>query len=66
VLEDTAARFIADRIGIAEHDVAIVLGSGWAPAVAALGPPAGVVPMADVPGFTPPSAAGHTGQVLSV
>jgi purine-nucleoside phosphorylase len=66
VLADTAAQFIADRIGIAHHDVAIVLGSGWAPAVAALGEPTATLPMAEIPGFTPPSAAGHTGQVLSM
>jgi len=53
-------------MGIAEHDVAIVLGSGWAPAVSALGRATAVIPMAEFPGFTPPSAAGHTGQVLSV
>jgi purine-nucleoside phosphorylase len=61
-----AAQFIADDTRIAEHDVAIVLGSGWAPAVAALGRPTAVIPMAELPGFTPPSAVGHTGQVLSV
>lgn len=44
----------------------MVLGSGWAPAVAELGDPVGVVDMADLPGFTPPTAAGHGGQVLSV
>jgi purine-nucleoside phosphorylase len=65
-LARTAAQFIADRTGIADHDVAIVLGSGWSPAVSALGQPTAALPMADVPGFTPPSAAGHTGQVLSV
>ena len=65
-LARAAAQFIADRIGIADHDVAIVLGSGWSPAVSALGRPTAALPMADVPGFTPPSAAGHTGQVLSV
>ena len=65
-LARAAAQFIADRVGIADHDVAIVAGSGWAPAVAALGAPTAVLPMADVPGFTPPSATGHTGQVLSV
>jgi purine-nucleoside phosphorylase len=65
-LARTAAQFIVDRTGIAEHDVAIVLGSGWAPAVSALGQPTAKLPMAEVPGFTPPSAAGHTGQVLSV
>ena len=51
---------------MADHDVAIVLGSGWAPAVDELGPPTAVVPMADVPGFTAPTAAGHGGQVLSI
>ena len=61
-----AAQFIAGGTGVAEHDVAIVLGSGWAPAVAALGPPTAVLPMADLPGFTPPTAVGHTGQVSSV
>ncbi|MGA8545527.1 MAG: purine-nucleoside phosphorylase [Mycobacterium sp.] len=61
-----AARFIADGTGIAEHDVAIVLGSGWAPAVAALGSATAELPMAEVPGFTPPTAVGHTGQVFSV
>ena len=65
-LARAAAQFIADRTGIADHDVAIVLGSGWAPAVAALGQPTATLPMADVPGFNAPSAAGHTGQVLSM
>ena len=66
MLAETAAQFIADKVGIGDHDVAIVLGSGWAPAVSALGEPTAILPMADVPGFTPPSATGHTGQVLSM
>lgn len=61
-----AAQFIADGSGIAEHDVAIVLGSGWARAVAALGSATAVLPMAELPGFTPPTAVGHAGQVVSV
>lgn len=65
-LARTAAQFIADGTGIAAHDVAIVLGSGWSPAVAELGRPTAVLPMAELPGFTPPTAAGHTGQALSV
>ncbi|MFL6082426.1 MAG: purine-nucleoside phosphorylase, partial [Mycobacterium sp.] len=32
-----SARAIRDRTGVDEHDVAVVLGSGWAPAVAELG-----------------------------
>jgi purine-nucleoside phosphorylase len=61
-----AADAIRDRTGVDEHDVAVILGSGWAPAVAELGDPVAVLPMAELPGFTPPSAAGHGGQVLSL
>lgn len=65
-MAELAASVISQRTGVADHDVAIVLGSGWAPAVDELGPPTAVVPMADVPGFTAPTAAGHSGQVLSI
>jgi purine-nucleoside phosphorylase len=61
-----AAQAIGERTGIAEHDVAIVLGSGWSPAVAALGSPSVALPQAELPGFTPPAAVGHTGELLSV
>ncbi len=61
-----AARALADRTGIERHDVAVVLGSGWAPAAEQLGDATAVVPMAELPGFTPPSAQGHGGQVLSL
>ncbi|WP_197374243.1 purine-nucleoside phosphorylase [Mycolicibacterium baixiangningiae] len=61
-----AAAAIRDRTGVDQHDVAVVLGSGWAPAVEALGTPTAAVPMAELPGFTPPTAAGHGGQALSV
>ncbi len=63
-LADEAALALRERTGIDRFDVAVVLGSGWAPAVAELGTPAHVVAMADLPGFTPPTAAGHGGQVL--
>ncbi len=61
-----AAAALAERTGVGAHDVAVVLGSGWAPAAAQLGDPTAVVPMAELPGFTPPSAQGHGGQVLSL
>jgi purine-nucleoside phosphorylase len=61
-----SAAAIRDRTGVDAHDVAIVLGSGWAPAVDELGDPVAVVPMAELPGFTPPTAQGHGGRVLSV
>jgi purine-nucleoside phosphorylase len=61
-----AAQVIAELTGVDEHDVAIVLGSGWSSAVAALGTPTAVLPQADLPGFRPPTAVGHTGELLSM
>lgn len=61
-----AATAISEQTGVPTHDIAVVLGSGWAPALSALGEPSASVPMADLPGFTPPTAAGHGGQVHSV
>lgn len=48
------------------HDVAVVLGSGWAGAADALGEVARGWAMADLPGLLPPSAVGHPGMVRSV
>ncbi|MBX7433014.1 purine-nucleoside phosphorylase [Mycobacterium sp. Y57] len=61
-----AAAELRARTGVDSHDVAVVLGSGWAPAAAQLGDPTAAVPMAELPGFTPPSADGHGGQMLSL
>ena len=61
-----AASVIAERTGVPAHDVAVVLGSGWAPAVDALGTPTATVPMAELPGFSAPTAAGHGGRILSI
>jgi purine-nucleoside phosphorylase len=61
-----AATALAERTGVGKHDVAAVLGSGWAPAADQLGDPVAVVPMAELPGLAPPAAAGHRGQLLSL
>ncbi|GAA3961307.1 purine-nucleoside phosphorylase [Gordonia caeni] len=61
-----AAAAIAAGTDCRRHDVAIVLGSGWAPAAQELGTPVADLPMAGLPGFTSPSARGHGGRVLSV
>ena len=49
-----------------EHDVAVVMGSGWAPAADAFGPALASVPVAELPGFAAPTAVGHGGEVRSV
>ena len=61
-----AARVLATRTGVARHDVAIVFGSGWAPAADALGEPSHELPQRDLPWFAPPAAEGHAGTVRSL
>ncbi|BBX39934.1 purine-nucleoside phosphorylase [Mycobacterium simiae] len=61
-----AAQVIRERTGVDRHDVAIVLGSGWSPALAELGRATVVLAQAELPGFAPPRAAGHPGELLSV
>ena len=61
-----AADVLAERTGVARHDVAIVLGSGWVPAIDALGTPRAEVPVTELPGFLPPAVEGHAGRVRSL
>ncbi|MDD7963835.1 purine-nucleoside phosphorylase [Actinomycetospora lemnae] len=63
---EAAAAELAKRTGALTHDVAVVLGSGWRPAADAFGEPAAEVPVADLPGFTPPGAPDHAGVARSV
>jgi purine-nucleoside phosphorylase len=61
-----AAGVIAERTGGVRHDIAVVLGSGWRPAADVIGSADAEIPMAELPGFVPPSAVGHGGTVRSV
>ena len=60
-----AAAQLAERTGVAHHDLFVVLGSGWSH-VAALLPEGPEIAMVDLPGFPAPSAAGHGGTLRSV
>lgn len=64
------ARAAADRLaeltGVEKHDVAVVLGSGWLPAVDLLGETTAEVATTDVPGFNAAAVAGHSGRIRSV
>jgi purine-nucleoside phosphorylase len=60
-----AAEDLTTALG-ADHEVAVVMGSGWAPAAEAFGPPAATVAIGELPGFAPPTAVGHGGEVRSV
>jgi purine-nucleoside phosphorylase len=61
-----AARRLRDLTGVERHDIALVMGSGWLPAVDALGEAAAEVPSTELPGFAPPAVAGHAGTIRSV
>ncbi len=60
-----AAAEIATRTGIAAHDVALVMGSGWTSACDALGAPAYECDAHELTGFQAPVVEGHSGKVRS-
>jgi purine-nucleoside phosphorylase len=66
----SAAAAAADRVreltAVDRHDVALVLGSGWAGALDLLGETLAELPQTDVPGFPPPGVQGHVGVIRSV
>lgn len=61
-----AAAVLKRLTGIERHDVALVLGSGWVPAIAALGTTVAEFPNTELPGFLPPSVEGHAGTIRSL
>lgn len=64
-LARTAAEDLTTALG-GGGDVAIVMGSGWAPAADAFGPAEASVAIAELPGFAAPTAVGHGGEVRAV
>jgi len=60
-----AAAALAELTGRTSHQALVVLGSGWGPAADAFGEPLAVFPMTEVPGFRPPVAEGHRGEIRS-
>ena len=61
-----AAQRLADLTGAAHHDVALVLGSGWAPAGDLLGETLAEIATTDLPGFSAAAVVGHHGVIRSV
>ena len=61
-----AAEELRRLTGVDKHDIALVMGSGWLPAVDALGEATAEVSAADLPGFAPPTVEGHAGRIRSV
>ena len=61
-----SAALIAQLSGIEQHDIAIVLGSGWVPAAEKIGDRVTEFSVTDVPHFSAPAVAGHAGRIRSV
>jgi purine-nucleoside phosphorylase len=61
-----AADTLARLTGVERHDLALVLGSGWLPAVDALGEAAAEISTTDLPGFHAAGVAGHSGKIRSI
>ncbi|WP_166846319.1 purine-nucleoside phosphorylase [Isoptericola sp. BMS4] len=61
-----AADHIAEATGVAGHDVALVLGSGWGGAAELVGDVVAEVPTHEIPGFAKPSVVGHGSTTRSI
>ncbi len=61
-----AAGVIAARTATPTHDLALVLGSGWAGSADRLGVVHADLPTADVPGFAAAAVSGHQGRIRSI
>ncbi|WP_308796783.1 purine-nucleoside phosphorylase [Agromyces silvae] len=66
VIAQEAADRIAELTGVARHDVALTLGSGWGKAADLIGETTHTIPATDVPGFSKPALEGHVGTLRSV
>ena len=65
-LATEAAAALAWKTGVEQHDVAVVLGSGWTPAAERFGEKVAEVAFADLPGFPAVGVQGHSPVVRSV
>lgn len=61
-----AAAQIAEKTGVARHDIALTLGSGWAKAADLIGETTAVIPADEIIGFSKPALVGHVGNVRSI
>jgi purine-nucleoside phosphorylase len=61
-----AADQLSAKTGTDQHDVALVMGSGWLPAAEALGASDVELATTDLPGFAPPAVEGHSGTIRSI
>lgn len=63
---EASALALAEATGVARHDLAVVLGSGWKPAAEQMGDLVAEVSMADLGGFPDASVQGHGSTLRSI
>ncbi|GAA3588624.1 purine-nucleoside phosphorylase [Klugiella xanthotipulae] len=61
-----AAAQIAEKTGVARHDIALTLGSGWAKAADLIGETVASIPATEIVGFSKPALEGHVGTLRSI
>jgi purine-nucleoside phosphorylase len=61
-----AAEQLAEKTGVAKHDIALTLGSGWGKAADLIGETTATIPATEIIGFGAPALAGHVGTLRSV
>ena len=61
-----AADQIAEKSGVAQHRIALTLGSGWAKAADLIGETVAKIPATEIIGFSKPAVEGHVGTLRSV
>jgi purine-nucleoside phosphorylase len=61
-----AATQIAKKSGVARHDVALTLGSGWGKAADLIGETVAEFPATEITGFSKPAVEGHVGTIRSI
>lgn len=63
---EQAATELRERTGVDDYDIALVMGSGWAPAADLLGDAEYELPSSELHGFLKPAVDGHSGTVRSI
>jgi purine-nucleoside phosphorylase len=61
-----AATQIAKKTGVAKHDIALTLGSGWGKAADLIGETIAEFPATEITGFSKPAVEGHVGTIRSI
>jgi purine-nucleoside phosphorylase len=61
-----AADQIREATGVAQHDIALTLGSGWAKAADLIGETVATVAAKDIVGFSAPVVEGHVATIRSI